>query len=74
MLLIATQARRLLCLAEHLPRRRPVLVFYELLGIVADPLQLLLLVLEQQVTYASAGLERLLELRLLLDPLLRLRL
>ena len=70
MLLVTTEARCLLRLAEQLPRRRPVLVVYELLRIAADPLELLLLVLEQEVAYLSAGLERLLELRILLDPLL----
>ncbi len=70
MLLVAAEARCLLCFAEHLPGRRPVLVVYELLRIAADPLELLLLVLEQEVAYAAAGCERLLELRVLLYPLL----
>ncbi len=72
MLLVAAEACRLLRRAEHLPGRRPVLVVYELLRIAADPLELLLLVFEQEVAYAATGFERPLELRVLLDPLLQL--
>ena len=67
---IAAEARLLLRFAPHLPLRRPVLVIYQLLRIVADALELLLFALQEEVPNAFAGGKSLLELPILLDAVL----
>ena len=73
MLLVAAQARRLLRSAQHLSSRRPILMVYALLRVAVNSLELLLLVLQQQIPYAPACIERLLQLWIPLDPLVRVR-